>query len=212
MGQDLDDRDDVAGADEQDGRRRRRAQNREAVIDAFVTLIGSGRFDASTTEIAEQAGISARSLFRYFDDTDDLVQAAIARHHDKAKPFITVAATPDEPLARRIAAVAVARARLWDTVEASARVARMRAPVNPVLAAELARNRALQRAQLEELFAPELGAMEPDDARATLAAVEVLCSFEAHDLIRHDQGLEPGVSEAAVVRALTALLKPAGPA
>jgi AcrR family transcriptional regulator len=193
---------------QEDGRKRRRTQNRDAVIDALVTLIGSGRFDASATEIAEHAGISPRSLFRYFDDTDDLLQAAVARHHELARPFLQLDVRPDEPLARRIAAVVVARAQLWDAIEPSARVARMRAPVNPTLAAELARNRALQRAQLQQAFAPELEAMGADEARATLAAVEVLCSFESHDLIRNDQQLPAGVAEMALVRALTALFRP----
>lgn len=193
---------------EQDGRKRRRAQNREAVIDALVALIGSGRFDASTTEIAQEAGISPRSLFRYFDDVDDLLQSAVARHHELARPFLRIDADPSDPLARRIAALVSARAQLWETVAPSARVARMRAPVVPMLAAELARNRAFQRAQLEELFSPELAAMEPQHARAVLTAVDVLCSFEAHDLVRNDHGLPAGVAEAALVQALTALLRP----
>ena len=101
------------------------------------------------------------------------------------------------------------RSQLWEAVGPSARVARMRAPVVPMLAAELARNRAMQRAQLEHLFGPELAAMGPEEARAALAAVEVLCSFEAHDLVHHDQGLPPGIAETALVRALTAVLRPA---
>jgi AcrR family transcriptional regulator len=202
----------VGDASEQvDGRRRRRTQNRDAVIDALVTLIGSGRFDASTTEIAEQAGISPRSLFRYFEDADDLLRAAVARHHELARPYLDLGVGPGDPLPRRIAALVAARAQLWEAVGPSARVARMRAPVIPMLAAELARNRAMQRSQLEQLFEPELTAMAPDEARAALAAVDVLCSFEAHDLVRHDQGLPPGVAETALVRALTALLVPARP-
>ena len=52
---------------EVDGRRERRAGNRQAALDALVELFGDDRFQPSTAEIAERAGISARSLFRYFD-------------------------------------------------------------------------------------------------------------------------------------------------
>src|SRR3954469_16657881 len=67
-------------AEQVDGRRLRREQNREAVVDALVALFEEGSYTPSTNEIAERAGISPRSLFRYFDDADDLTRAAIERH------------------------------------------------------------------------------------------------------------------------------------
>ena len=41
-----------------DGRRLRREQNREAVIDALVELFEEGSYTPSSGEIAERAGIS----------------------------------------------------------------------------------------------------------------------------------------------------------
>ncbi|HAP77906.1 MAG TPA: TetR/AcrR family transcriptional regulator, partial [Acidimicrobiaceae bacterium] len=40
-------------------------------------LYRSGNFDPSIDEIATRSGVSARSVFRYFDDVDDLANAAI---------------------------------------------------------------------------------------------------------------------------------------
>ncbi|HRE00682.1 MAG TPA: TetR family transcriptional regulator, partial [Ilumatobacteraceae bacterium] len=63
-----------------DGRRGRRDRNRDAVVDALLTLYHDGVLEPSADAIAEQAGLSARSLFRYFDDLDDLQRAAVERH------------------------------------------------------------------------------------------------------------------------------------
>jgi AcrR family transcriptional regulator len=188
-----------------DGRRRRREHNRRAVIEALVGMLGSGRFDASTAEIAEAAGLSARSLFRYFDDVDDLLRAAIAYHHELARPHLVLGVTVDDDLATRIDGLVRGRLQLWEAVEPTARLARMRAPIVPLLAAELARNRARQREQIRQLLAPELEALGAEGA-AALAAVEVLCSFESFDLVRRDQGLSPAEAIDTLTRALAALL------
>ena len=59
---------DDAFGEETDGRRLRRALNREAVVDALLSLYDEGNLRPGTDRIAERAGISPRSLFRYFDD------------------------------------------------------------------------------------------------------------------------------------------------
>jgi AcrR family transcriptional regulator len=56
------------GAPVTDGRRLRRHHNREAVIDALPGLFDNGIYRPSAAEIAERAGLSPRSLFRYVDD------------------------------------------------------------------------------------------------------------------------------------------------
>ena len=48
-----------------DGRRVRREQNREAVLDAVVELFHEGSYQPTTDEIAIRAGLSPRSQFRY---------------------------------------------------------------------------------------------------------------------------------------------------
>ena len=69
--------DDESGAPSEDGRRLRRARNRAAVIDSLLELIRMGETDPTVSKIAERAGVSHRSVFRYFDDMDDLARTAI---------------------------------------------------------------------------------------------------------------------------------------
>ena len=79
---------------ETDGRRLRRALNREAVVDALLDLYSEGNLRPSTDEIAERAGISPRSLFRYFRDADDLAGEAVTRQLGRAMPLLAIRNEP----------------------------------------------------------------------------------------------------------------------
>jgi AcrR family transcriptional regulator len=200
----------VTDADaEVDGRRLRRERNRLAVVDALLALYRRGNLRPSSAEIAEEAGLSPRSLFRYFDDVDDLCRAAVARQEQEALALLAVEAAPGDPLEVRVAALACQRLRLFAAIAPAAAVSRIEAPFQPALADELGRSRAYLRRQLRLLFAPELRAMAPEAAEAALAAADVLCSFESYQLLRHAQGLSAARAGAALRTALTALFAPA---
>lgn len=189
-----------------DGRRQRRTQNRETVLDALVSLFEEGIYQPSSGEIALRAGLSPRSLFRYFDDIDDLSRAAIERHLQAAWPLLAVNVDPAAPAPDRIRALVEARVRLFEAIGPSARAARVCAPRHPVIAAQLHETRAFLRRQLRTLFAPELAG----DRAGLLHAVDALCSFETHQLLRHDHGLSVPKTAAALTQALHALLLPGG--
>src|SRR3546814_15953778 len=72
----------------------------------------------------------------------------------------------------------------------------MRAPFQPLIRAELDRVRATMRGQVALVFAPELAALGPDGA-AVLAMLDVICPWEARDLLRGDQGLSDAAARAA---------------
>ena len=127
-------------------------------------------------------------MFRYFDDVDDLCRAAVERQQERVADLLALEVERDAPLAARVAAAVEHRQRLFDAIGAVATVARLRAPFQPALATQLERGRRALREQLRRLFAPELTALGPAKAARVLAAVDVLCSFEAHDLLRHAQG------------------------
>jgi AcrR family transcriptional regulator len=185
-----------------DGRTRRREQNRDAVIDALLALFAEGSYQPSTAQVAGRAGLSLRSLFRYFDDVDDLHQAAARRQRMLARPLIELIVDPDQPAADKVRAVVGGRARLYEQIGPAARALRACAHRHEPLAAELARNRAFLRGQLAAVFAPETAA----SGVAVLPAIDVLCSFESYELLRHDQGLSPRRAEAALIDAIGALL------
>jgi len=195
---------------ETDGRRLRRAVNRQAVVDALLDLYQEGNLRPGTDEIAERAGISPRSLFRYFDDTDDLAGEAITRQLARAVPLVQLDIGPDAPFDERVRALVDQRVRLFATIGQAAHVARLRAPFQPRLAATVAEGRHYLRNQLAALFAPELGALGGERAEQALASSDVLASFESYQLLTGDPGGSTERASAVIVAALTALLSPGG--
>jgi AcrR family transcriptional regulator len=197
----------VSGAAQSlDGRHLRRENNREAVVDALVALFTDGIYTPSSAQIADRAGLSPRSLFRYFDDVDDLNRAAIAQQLATARPLLPVVASPDDPLSVRVERLIAARVRLYDAITPGARAARITAHRHPLVAKQVADSRAYLREQIRRLFARELGG----ERVALLPAVDALCSFETYELMRVDQKMSRPKVAATLTRALTSLLDPTG--
>ena len=204
--------DPAAPADvEPDGRRLRRAMNREAVVDALLDLYREGSLRPGTDEIAERAGISPRSLFRYFEDTDDLVGEAITRQLARTLPIVQVDADVAAPFQDRVRALVDQRFRLFDAAGQAAYATRLRAPFQPRLAEILAESRRFLRGQLRSLFAGELADMGVGRAEWALAAADVLATFESYQLLTTDQGFSAAEAKLVIVESLAALLSPGGP-
>ena len=55
-----------------DGRRRRREVNRQRVVTALLDLFSEGHVWPTVANVAVRAGVSERSIFRYFDDSFQL--------------------------------------------------------------------------------------------------------------------------------------------
>lgn len=190
----------------EDGRHAIRERNRLAVVDAMLALYATGNLDPSSDQIAERAGLSPRSLFRYFDDIDDLVRVAVARHHDRVAPLSELDASTDAPLAERVRRLVAQRLRLFDAIAAVGTVARVRAPFQPLVASELRTARKFWREQLRQLFAPELRALGKPTADGVVASIDVLTSYESVQLLRDDQQLSSAQVAAALVHSITALV------
>lgn len=204
-----DDSDDTdgTGMERVDGRRLRRERNREAVVDAIIELYSQSNYSPSSEEIAEIAGISARSLFRYFDDLDDLVRTAVTRQVARIVPHAQFDIDPSVPFADRCARFVHHRVDLLEDYFELARAVRLRAPFQAPLADQLRTARRFFRLQVAQVFEPELSALAPEESTAALAAIDVLCSFESIGLLRDDQGLERAAIDAAIIRSIQRLLE-----
>lgn len=170
-----------------DGRRAWRDRNLNAVVDALLDLFAEGNLRPGADEIAERSGVSRRSVFRYFDDLDALDRVAIDRQLARVGHLAELGEIGEGPLAKRIHRIIEQRVTLYEAVLPVARVSRLRAPFEPVLAAELARTRRLFRRQIERHFGTELRAMTKSARTSALGVADVLCSFEAYELLRLGQ-------------------------
>ncbi len=191
---------DASGAG--DGRKLRREQNREGVLDALVELFEEGIYQPSTNDIAGRAGISPRSVFRYFEDVDDLNRAAIERQLSQARPLLDVGVEPGDDTRTKIERVVEARVHLFEITAPAARAARVSAHRHALVAAQIDEARSYLRNQLRRLFAPELA----DNRSTRFPAIDALCTFETYELLRTNQGLSRSKTVAALTDALSALL------
>ena len=189
-----------------DGRRAWRERNRNAVVDALLDLYQDGVARPSAEDIAARSGVSRRSLFRYFDDLDELCRVAIERQYSRVQHLFPIDRFAEGSLDERLDALVAQRIRLFEAIAPVARIARSRASIQPILQEQLRRDSARLRAQLEEQIAPELGALPKTERVMTLAAADVLSSFEAFELMTARQGLSPKEAGKAMRLALGALL------
>jgi AcrR family transcriptional regulator len=185
-----------------DGRRLRRTQNREAVLDALLSLFEEGEYAPSTNEVAERAGISPRSLFRYFDDVDDLHRAVVERELAAVRHLLELPVTPNAPTEEKVRAVVETRLRLHEISAPAARAARLAAHRSPVVAGQIRDARTLLREQVVTLFEHDL----PVSRRAVLPAIDALLSFETHDLMRVAHGMSRAETAASLTVSITRLL------
>ncbi|GEM_PF-3300754 len=68
--------DNQLNADKSDGRIERKNRNKNKVLAAFLQLVEEQKGLPTAREIANKAGLSRRSIFRYFDNIDELVVSA----------------------------------------------------------------------------------------------------------------------------------------
>jgi len=185
------------GVPKVDGRRLRREQGRTAVVDAMIDLVLDGRTPPSAEEIAERAGVSTASVFRYFDSLDDLRRHGIQRYLERYDHLLDIPDIGEHDLTRRVATLVEARQRFYETIDPMARLARAQALTVPELDEALGRVRATLADQLSEHFAGELAAERPARRREVVALVAALTSYESWEQL-HRQGLD----RAAVARAM----------
>ena len=159
------------------------------VVDAYLDLIREGNPRPSVAEVAERSGVSHRSVFRYFADKDELARTSIERQENVVAPMLAITIDPRASLEDRVDLVVRHRLELFETIAPVARLSRSLAQMQPILQSELTKARSFFRAQVKRAFALEFARMDKARAATTLAVVDVLCSFEAAELLCADQGL-----------------------
>ncbi|HEX7354924.1 MAG TPA: TetR/AcrR family transcriptional regulator [Mycobacteriales bacterium] len=189
-----------------DGRRARRDRNRTAVVEAVYALLHEGEFPLSTESIAQRAGVSVSSVFRYFDGLDDLQRETIDLYFQRCAALFEVPRAGEGTIDVRIAALVDARLALYREIAPIARLARVRAPEYPLIAERLTGTRALLLRQIRRHFAPELRRLDRAAAGEMVALVDVLTSYESWDLMRTGSSLSERRIGAAWTAGLQALL------
>ena len=185
-----------------DGRVNRSARTRTAVVDALLSLINGGNLRPTAREVADEAGVSLRSVYVHFDDVESLFVAASARHFEHVQG-LHLPCDPTAPLDQRIATLVESRLGIYTAGAQVRRAAMLQEPFSPALGAAMEYGRRKGRAELDTVFAPELEEVAPAERPRLRAALEVALSNSTWETLTSS----PDVS-AADVRALMGELAP----
>ena len=182
-----------------DGRTARRDRNRDAVLDALIELADESNDEPTIERIAERAGVSYRSVYRYFDDRTDLMLSAITRVMGNLWSIFDVENLGHGPLDERIEQLTTVRVAAYRRLAPLARTAVHRRANEPAVAEGYDRVREYLREQLAQQFEPELAAMAVPESKLVLAALDTMFQFESLDyLANHD-----GMTDTALITVLT---------
>lgn len=196
----------AAGPARQDGRRVRRGRNRTAVLDALLHLVQEGDPRPRVEEIAARAGISLRSLYRYFPDYSSMMSAGMDLNFERATTAVPVLEVGVGSLDERITAMVEVRQALLEALAPAVRIARLASADNEFIRARFDTGRRYLCAQVEQHFAEELARLPLAERTATAAAADALCQLETLFYLRVERGLAPAVVARTVRTGLGALL------
>lgn len=195
----------TAQSNSADGRVLRRERNRQAIVEALLGLYEEGRIEVNAALIVEKAGLSERSLFRYFDDLDDLYRTACDTHFEKMSQYAAIVDFAKGSLFDKIEHFVNQRMRIFQATRNIAIVARIHAHTNAPVKQQLHRGRALLRQQCMTHFHREFQDMSRTQRLAVIAAIDVLASFESFELLRQDQGLSHADTKSVLAISITKL-------
>jgi AcrR family transcriptional regulator len=191
---------------DQDGRKQRSQSSRARIIQALLHLVGNGDYAPSAAQVAEQAGVGLRTVFRQFADMDSLYREMTDAIEAKVLPIML------EPLAgdgwkQRLFSAAERRAQVFEMVMPFRISANIKRFQSDYLMQDYQRMLALEKSIIEALL--------PGPVRAdtvALHSINAVLSFQTWRLLRHDHDLPVAEARAVVQRLLGAALAQHPPA
>lgn len=151
------------------------------MIDAMIDLVLEGQAPPSVDQVADRAGVSQASVFRYFATVDELRHEAIGRYFERFDDMIAIPDIGIGSLHDRVERFVSARDALYERTAPMARLARRQAVHVSELSRTLHRLRSTFVDQTTQHFACELDLLRLDAREQRVAVIAALTSFEAWD-------------------------------
>ncbi len=190
-----------------DGRVRRGAENRTALVEALVSLYEEGELSPTAAQIAERAGVAVRSVYGHFGDVETLAAEVSERQwhvHRRLMDAEPISGT----LIERIEELVARRATLFEAVAPVRRAAMLHAHRSETIAANLHRLAQRLRAQVAKTFAPELDIVGRARTTDLLDAADLMLSWESWERLRTQQGCTPARARRVLSTSLIRLFDP----
>lgn len=90
--------------EKRDGRHERVERGKIAVYEALTSLFAEGRYNPPVAEVAARAGVSERTLFRYFGSFNDVIAGTVGYVYPRVAHYFA-AQPPDGTLFERLRAL-----------------------------------------------------------------------------------------------------------
>ncbi len=166
-----------------DGRVLRRTRNRDHVLEAVIEIFEEGDIDPSMDSIAARAGVSNRSIYRYFDDRDHLIRASMNYAMSIVAPELTLEGVGVGSFDQRIEAFVDHRLRLYHRLAPITRAAQVAAVSEPIVNEEFKASRRVLRQTFIDHFAEEFGSLSPGLRSQAVIAAELAFQFDAFEYL-----------------------------
>ena len=189
-----------------DGRAARRERNIDNVLDVVLEMFAEESLFPTIEQAAKRSGLSLRSLYRYFADPGELLEAVIKRNREVVADDVHLSSIGQGPLLTRVDDFIAMRMRLYERIGPVYRATVANAALNSRIRDELAATRNDLRAQFELQFAPELNERRRSDRVAVLSAGDVITQLESIDFLRRHRQLTVAETEDSLRIVLLAIL------
>ena len=166
-----------------DGRNARGLRTRGEIIAALLDLVREGDISPTMQAIADRAGVSVRSIYQHFSDTEGLYKEVGEEIAAWAKEQ-SIEVDPSIPLAARIEEFVSGRCRNLESLTNVSRAARLIEHNSPALQRIRVTINGLARDRLAASFHPELAKLNKQSASLLLDALDVWCSLDAWEHLR----------------------------
>ena len=189
-----------------DGRAARRERNINNVLDVVLEMFAEESLFPTIEQASKRSGLSLRSLYRYFADPGELLEAIIKRNRELAEDDAHLSSIGQGPLHNRIDDFIAMRMRLYERIGPVYRATVANAALNPRIRDELAATRNDFRVQFDLQFAPELNGPKGSDRAAVLSAGDVITQLDSIDFLRRHRQLTVAETEDTLRLVLVAVL------
>lgn len=183
-----------------DGRRQRGEDNRRKIVAAFMDFVREGRIMPTAEEIADRAAVGLRTVFRHFEDMEQLYREIANEIEAQVRPII------EQPLVAttrlgKLEEIVHRRAQLFERIMPFRVAADVHRHTSPTITARQRDFVQLQRSYLLDVL-PSAIALDP----LRMEALDLVSSYEAWRRLRHEQELSPADAERVMALAVRQLV------
>lgn len=179
-----------------DGRRQRGQDNRARIVAAMMEIVRDGQIAPSAEQVAAQADVGLRTVFRHFQDMDSLYREMSVVIEAQLRSIME-RPLKDDAWPERMLELIARRALAFETIAPYRRAADAFRHRSKFLGADADRLAVELRARLVQALPPEI-ANDP----LRLEALDLLMSFETWSRLRREQGLAAAQAQRVVEAAV----------